>query len=159
MKSKILSILLIIMVISVGASVSFYKLSKTGSASATIAKPVVTVEGTSSFNINDVNEHTLGSGNTFIVKNYDSNNNITETEMKYYIEFVTTNIDISKLTLTLTRNGSAVTISNKKTPEFDLKIGAKQNDTFILKVKYNGSEDISNAKLSLKLHAYQVQPQ
>lgn len=153
-----LVILLIILILILcwiyfsGKSFSRYKTTVTSNGIAQVAKPVFIVDGDNNIKIDGIEDTTYN----FSVKNYDSNN-ISEVKTKYYIEI----INNSKASLNFElfdKENNRITLNENKTQIFELDKEIKQNDNYILKVKYKNdpaiTEDIQG-NVQIKVEAIQ----
>lgn len=126
---------------------------------AEIAKPIIEVRSNPAIDIND----SISEGSyTFYVRNYDENGKISEVNEQYTIEIQDTIDDRLKSTISyeLYKNGEKVTLQNQKTEIMELTNKNQQEDTYILKIKYNKNasrykKDILD-KVQIKVHSEQV---
>ncbi len=153
-----LVILLIILILILcwiyfsGKSFSRYKTTVTSNSITQVAKPVFIVDGDNNIKIDGIEDTTYN----FCVKNYDSNN-ISEVKTKYYIEI----INNSKASLDFElfdKENNRITLNENKTQIFELNKEIKQNDNYILKVKYENDPaitDVIQGNVQIKVEAIQ----
>lgn len=155
-----LVILLIILILILcwiyfsGKSFSRYKTTVSSNSVAEIAKPVFIVDGDPNIKIDGISDTSYH----FTVKNNDSAN-ISETNIKYYIEIV--NNSKAKLEFELLDSqNNIVSLNENKTKIFELNKGTIQNDNYILNVKYENdpaiTEDIQG-NVQIKVEAIQAE--
>ena len=124
--------------------------------SSQIAEPIVFVESNPSIDITaDKNFGTY----TFRIKNYDSNNKITESDLKYYIEILS-NLDDDSVNIELYKGEEKINLSDKKTAYMELSKNEKQDIEYKVKIVYdkdksNSIEDIIQ-KIQVKVHTEQM---
>ena len=122
---------------------------------AQIAKPILEVEKNSEIIINENNK--TGEYN-FKVKNYNESEEISQVNLKYYIEILDNNIDES-VKYELYKEEEKIDLNENKTNEFILKQGEKNEQEYKLKIEYNSDKnnigDIVK-EIQIKVHSEQL---
>ena len=122
---------------------------------AQIAKPILEVEKNSEIIINENNK--TGEYN-FKVKNYNESEEISQVNLKYYIEILDNNIDES-VKYELYKEEKKIDLNENKTNEFILKQGEKNEQEYKLKIEYNSDKnnigDIVK-EIQIKVHSEQL---
>lgn len=126
----------------------------TGNSSTEVAEPIFIMENTEKKLLNDENTEVEYY---FNIKNFNSNGNRSENDLKYYIE-IQPIVDPS-ITFTLYKDGTIVTLNNQKTDYIEL---TKDNDvthSYKLKVKYEREKTNStiDIKENIYIKAYAIQ--
>ena len=126
---------------------------------AEIAEPILEVRSNPTIDITDT--ETEGSY-TFYVRNYDKNGKKSDADIQYLIEIQDT-IDVKlkdTMSYELYKNGQKIELQEQKTNLMYLSHQSLQEDTYILKIKYN--KDASRYekdmldKIQIKIHSQQV---
>ena len=157
--SKLLTTILIIAIISVllfcgysmGKSIEeFIIKSKTE-----IAEPILVVENNPSIDITALNN--TGTY-TFKVKNYNEENQVTQTDLKYYIEILHNENDLVNIELYEKEN--KINLNNNKTDYMQISKDKKEEREYKIKITYN--KDDSNTindimeKIQVRVYSEQV---
>lgn len=126
---------------------------------AEIAQPILEVRSNPSIDITDT--ETEGSY-TFYVRNYDGNGKKSDVDIQYLVEIQDTIDERLKNTMNyeLYKNGQKIEIKEQKTNLMEIHHQNLQEDTYVLKIKYN--KDASRYKkdmldkIQIKIHSQQV---
>ena len=126
---------------------------------ADIAQPILEVRSNPSIDITDT--ETEGSY-TFYVRNYDGNGKKSDVDIQYLVEIQDTIDERLKNTMNyeLYKNGQKIEIKEQKTNLMEIHNQNLQEDTYVLKIKYN--KDASRYKkdmldkIQIKIHSQQV---
>ncbi len=120
-----------------------------------IAKPILEVEKDSEIIITEANNQ--GEYN-FKVKNYNNLDEISQVDLKYYIEILNDNLDKS-IKYSLYRENEEIELTENKTEEITLKKDLKQEQIYTLKVQYDSNQnnigDIIK-EIQIKVHSEQL---
>lgn len=122
---------------------------------AKIAEPILLIENNPSLDITATRNYGIY---TFKVKNYNEENKITETDLKYYIEILS-NTDNS-INIELYQNENKINLNNNKTEYIQISKDKKEEREYKIKITYdknksNTIEDIME-KIQVKVHTEQV---
>lgn len=120
-----------------------------------IAEPILVVENNPSLNIT-ANENT--GTYTFKVKNYNENNQITQTDLRYYIEILHNVNDL--VNIELYENENKINLNNNKTDFFEILKDKMVEREYKIKITYNNDEsntinDIME-KIQVKVYSEQL---
>lgn len=120
-----------------------------------IAEPILVVENNPSIDITALNNY---GTYTFKVKNFNQENKVTETDLKYYIEILS-NVDDSVI-IELYQENNKINLINNKTDYIQISNGEKQEVEYKIIIKYdkeksNNIYDIME-KIQVKVHTEQV---
>lgn len=120
-----------------------------------IAEPILVVENNPSIDITALNNY---GTYTFKVKNFNEQNKVTETDLKYYIEILS-NVDDS-ITIELYQGDNKIKLNNNKTDYIQISKEEKQEVEYKIVIKYdkeksNNIYDIME-KIQVKVHTEQV---
>lgn len=122
---------------------------------AQVAEPIFIIENNPSVDITAVNN--VGYY-TFKIKNYNEENKITETDLKYYIEILS-NLDNS-INIELYQNNNKINFDNNKTEYMKISKDKKEEIEYKIKVIYdkNKSTSITDImqKIQIKVHSEQM---
>ena len=122
---------------------------------AEIAQPIFIVENNPSIDITAINNYGIY---TFKVKNYNEQNKITETDLKYYIEILS-NTDNS-INIELYQNENKINLTNNKTEYIEISKDKKEEREYKIKITYdkNKSNTINDImeKIQVKVHTEQI---
>lgn len=157
--SRLLTITLIIFIIIL-LLLSGYSMAKTIEqfilkSTAEIAEPILIVENNPSIDITALNN--TGTY-TFKIKNYNEHNQITQTDLKYYIEILS-NTDNS-IDIELYQNENKIELINNKTEYIEISKDKKEEREYKIKITYD--KDKSNTindileKIQVRIHTEQV---
>ncbi len=136
---------------SIGKAISSTQIKSNGE----IAKPILIVENNPKIDITSKQKE----GNyIFYVKNYDETGEITQVDMKYYIQIL--NKEDDAISIKLLKNDKEISIKNNQTEEFTLKKQQRQQDKYKIEIKYDKEkstsiEDIMQ-KIEIKVHSEQA---
>ena len=121
---------------------------------AKIAEPIFVIENDESIKITNKNNNGIYN---FKIKNYDINNNRTETDLKYYIEILS-DIDDS-INIELYENDKKINLYENKTEYLEILKDEKKEKKYKVKIMYkdnlNIQEDIVD-KINIIVHAEQI---
>lgn len=157
--SKLLTITLIILIIilllfcgySMAKNIEEFILN----GQAEIAQPVLTVENNPSIDITAANNYGIY---TFKVKNYNEKNQVTQTDLKYYIEILS-NLDDS-INIELYQNENKINLTNSKTEYIQISKDKREEREYKIKITYdkNKSNTINDImeKIQVRVHTEQV---
>lgn len=120
-----------------------------------VAEPIFIVEDNPSIDITAENNYGVYN---FKIKNYDNQDKITETDLKYYIE-VLGNVDDS-VDIELYQGNNLISLNNNKTEYMKITKNKKEEIQYDVKIAYkkdrsNNIEDILE-KIQIKVHAEQI---
>lgn len=125
---------------------------------AEVAEPIIEVRTNPTIDITD--SATEGKY-TFYVRNYDENGKKSEVNIQYTIEIQDTIEGNLKNTMNyeLYKNGKKIELQDQKTNSMELSHQNLQEDTYVLKIKYNKNassykKDILD-KIQVKVHSQQ----
>ena len=122
---------------------------------AEIAQPIFIVENNPSIDITALNN--IGTY-TFKVKNYNEQNEVTQTALKYYIEILA-NTDNS-INIELYQNENKINLTNNKTEYIEISKDKKEEREYKIKITYdkNQSNTINDImeKIQVRVHTEQV---
>lgn len=122
---------------------------------AEIAEPILVVENNPSIDITA--EKNYGEY-TFKIKNYDQNNLITQTDLKYYIEILS-NSD-SAVKFELYQGENKIDLKDNKTEFIQISKDAKEEREYKIKIEYDKNIDTSIKdlleKIQVRVHTEQV---
>ena len=124
-------------------------------SNAQIANPILVVENNPSIDITAANNHGIY---TFKIKNFNEQNIVTETDLKYYIEILS-NIDKS-INMELYQGENKIELNNNKTEYIKISKDKKEEKEYKIKITYdknktNSITDIMQ-KIQVKVHTEQV---
>ncbi len=149
----IILIILIFFLSGFSMGKSFAKKDVTGKTE--IAKPILQVENGSALEINNTTEKGIYE---FKVKNYNEQGEITEVDLKYYIEILNY-LNNEAIEIKLYRNEEEVEIKENKTEEIILTKDEIKEDNYKLEVKYNKDKNVNMEdiveQLQIKVHSEQ----
>lgn len=160
-RKKLLLVIIIITVLAI-LFLSGFSLGKAYSKTdiqgiSKIAEPILDVENGSKIQIN--NKNTEGNYE-FKVKNFKQDDNrtiLTDVGMNYYIEVL--NTPHEAIELELYRGDEKIDLVQNKTKTFFMSKDIEQEDSYILKIKYNKNLNKSMSdimqELQIKVHAEQ----
>lgn len=144
--------ILILLIFSAVIFLSRYSLGKYFSktnieVNAEIAKPILKIEGDAILNISELKEKETYK---FKVKNYDESDQITQTDLEYYIEIISKaneNIDFK-----IYKEDKELNIDGNKTEKFLLSKEEKQEDNYKIEIlfkKISVQEIIQNVEIKV----------
>lgn len=160
-RKKLLLVIIIITVLAI-LFLSGFSLGKAYSKTdiqgiSKIAEPILDVENGSKIQIN--NKNTEGNYE-FKIKNFKQDDNrtiLTDVGMNYYIEVL--NTPHEAIELELYRGDEKIDLVQNKTKTFFMSKDIEQEDSYILKIKYNKNLNKSMSdimqELQIKVHAEQ----
>ncbi len=160
-RKKLLLVIIIITVLAI-LFLSGFSLGKAYSKTdiqgiSKIAEPILDVENGSKIQIN--NKNTEGNYE-FKVKNFKQDDNrtiLTDVGMNYYIEVL--NTPHEAIELELYRGDEKIDLVQNKTKTFFMSKDIEQEDSYIMKIKYNKNLNKSMSdimqELQIKVHAEQ----
>lgn len=152
----ILLFLLIFILGSIGIlnTFSMYKFTNAINVSGSIAKPIFVIEKDDTITKENVSESNLVNDYTFKVKNYNSNNEINEVELKYnfVIEDNNSEVDVTyKLYEVINGIDNELNLNNNISDTFILGINNIQEKNYKLKLIANSGIDLENNDLSTNI--------
>lgn len=120
-----------------------------------IAEPILIIENNPSIDITALNNY---GTYTFKIKNFNQQNKVTETDLKYYIEILS-NVDES-IIIELYQEKNKINLINNKTDYIHISKEEKQEIEYKIIIKYdkeksNNIYDIME-KIQVKVHTEQV---
>lgn len=120
-----------------------------------IASPILIVENNPSLDITAANNYGIYK---FKIKNFNEQNKVTETDLKYYIEILS-NIDKS-INIELYQGENKIELNNNKTEYMQISKNKKEEKEYKIKITYdktktNSITDIME-KIQVKVHTEQV---
>lgn len=118
-----------------------------------IAKPVLEVENNPEITITASNEKNTYD---FKVKNYNSNEEITQIDLLYTIEILTKTDE--RISFRLYKNDKEIPLENNKTQEMLLTKNEKKEDNYKLEILYNKEKNIQKdifQDIQIKVHSEQ----
>lgn len=151
--SKIVIIALLIILFFImlflftGKSFSNFFSKITGNSTTQTAKPVFVLENSEKKYLND--EHTE-IDYYFTVKNFDNNNNRSQTDLLYTIE-ITPQLN-SSIILTLYKDNKIINLKNQKTENIQLVNSNNETHSYRLNVKYD--RDRTNSTTDIKQNIF-----
>lgn len=120
-----------------------------------IAEPILVVENNPSIDITALNNYGIY---TFKIKNYNEQNQVTQTDLKYYIEILS-NTDKS-INIELYQNEDKIDLNNNKTEYIQISKAQKEEREYKIKITYdkNKSNTINDImeKIQVKVHTEQI---
>ena len=151
--SILILIILIILLMYKGTFSSFIA-KINGSSETQVAEPIFVMENTDKKILDD--EHTE-LDYYFTIKNFNSNNVRTQTDLKYYIE-IQPKVD-DTIILTLYRDNTIIPLNNQRTNYIDLGNASNITHSYRLHVKYDRDRNDSteDIKENIFIKAYAVQ--
>lgn len=124
-------------------------------SNAQIAEPIFIIENNPSVDITAVNNNGIY---TFKIKNYNEENKITETDLKYYIEILS-NLDGS-INIEIYQNDNKINFENNRTEYMKISKDKKEEIEYKIKITYdkNKSNSINDIieKIQVKVHTEQI---
>lgn len=160
-KKKIVLLLIIVLAFFYNVFNSYvwakYSMQYIINASAQIANPIVKIEGEETKQITILAPY---ASYVFSVKNYNELDEINEVKMRYYIEIISEKAEF--LEIHLYKDEQEILLTDYKTEEIELIIGEKQEDEYLLEVKFleNIEETLLEnlqANLEIKIHSIQME--
>lgn len=122
---------------------------------AEVAEPILVIENNPSIDITALNNSGIY---TFKIKNYNEKNQITQTDLKYYIEILS-NTDKS-INIELYQGEKKIDLNNNKTEYIQISKNKKEEREYTIKITYdkNKSNTINDImeKIQVKVHTEQV---
>ena len=119
---------------------------------AQVAEPILVVENNPAIDITE----TQNSGEyTFKIKNYNEQDKITETDLKYYIEIISDADDSVKIELYQQEN--QIKLNNNKTEFIKISKNQKEEIEYKIKITYNNTNSFKAiiGKIQVKVHTEQ----
>ncbi len=124
-------------------------------SNAQIAEPILIVENDPSTDITAEKKQGVYS---FRIKNYDEKDNLTEADLKYYIEILS-NIDNS-VKIELFQGENKLELNNNKTEYIQISKEKKEEREYKIKIMYDKDKSTSISdimeKIQVKVHTEQV---
>lgn len=157
--SRILTIILIIFIIilllfcgyTMAKSIEEYIIK----GRTEIAEPILVVENNPSIDITASKKSGIYS---FKIKNYNEQNKVTQTDLKYYIEILS-NLDDS-INIEVYQNENKINLNNNRTEYMQISKDKKEEREYKIKITYdkNKSNSINDImeKIQVKVHTEQV---
>lgn len=120
-----------------------------------IAEPILLIENNPQIDITELNNY---GEYAFKVKNYNEQNKVTETDLKYYIEILSNTDDSVKIELY--QNENKINLKNNKTDYIQISKDRKEEREYKIKITYdkNKSNTIGDImeKIQVKVHTEQM---
>lgn len=156
-KKIMLSLMLLIIIMVFFSGISFGKAIHNTLLKnhVEIAKPILEVEKNSEIMITETNRK---GEYEFKVKNYNDIEEISQVDLKYYIEILEENLDKS-IQFELYRENEKIELQNNKTTEIKLNKDTKEEHTYTLKIEYNSDKNTVGdilKDIQIKVHSEQV---
>lgn len=122
-------------------------------ANTGVAEPILIIENNPSIDITATQNYGIY---TFKVKNYNSNNKITEVDLKYYIEILA-NVD-DTINFKLYENEKEINLNNQKTEYINISKNKKEEREYKIEIEYDKTLAITDIleKVQVKVHTEQV---
>lgn len=122
---------------------------------AEIAEPILVVENNPSIDITALNNSGIY---TFKIKNYNEQNQVTQADLKYYIEILSNTDD--SINIELYQNENKINLNNNRTEYIQISKDKKEEREYKIKITYdkNKSNTINDImeKIQVKVHTEQV---
>ena len=122
---------------------------------AEIAEPILIVENNPSIDITASNNYGVYN---FKIKNYNEQNQVTQTDLKYYIEILSNTDD--SINIELYQNDNKVNLNENRTEFIQISKNQKEEREYKIKITYdkNKSNTIGDImeKIQVKVHTEQV---
>lgn len=125
-------LILLIFLLSYKNSFSSFFSKISGSSDTEVAEPIFVMENSEKKYLNDENSEV---DYYFTIKNFDTNNKRSETDLKYTIE-ITPKVD-SSIVLTLYKDNKIVSLKKQKTALIEMKQSSNVTHSYRLNVKYD----------------------
>lgn len=126
---------------------------------AQIAEPIIEIKSNPKI---DITESNKTGTYTFYVRNYNDNDKITETKIKYILK-IQDDIDEQlkdTIEFEIYKNGKQIDLKNQETEYMELTNLTKQNDKYDLKINYENNSNLSLSeivgKIQIKIHSQQL---
>lgn len=121
---------------------------------AEIAEPILVVENNPSIDITALNNTGIY---TFKVKNYNEKNQITQIDLKYYIEILHNENDL--VNIELYENENKIDLDNNKTEYISISKDKKEEREYKIKITYNKEESntINDIMEKIQVRVYSEQ--
>lgn len=154
MKKEIIKIIVVAFVLTIILSTislgKYFNKTKINVNSG-VAIPIIKLEGEQKLIINNNQENKVYN---LAVKNYDENEQITQVELKYYIEIISKKND--DINFKIYKEEKELNINNNKTEKFLLTKENKQQDNYKIEILLNKkiSEDILQ-NIEIKVYSEQ----
>lgn len=157
--SKIVTVILIVFIIILLLFCG-YSMAKTIEeviikSNAQIAEPILVIENNPSIDITALNNSGIY---TFKIKNYNEQKQLTQTDLKYYIEILSDTDD--SINIELYQNENKINLNNNKTDYIQISKDKKEEREYKIKITYdkNKSNTINDImeKIQVKVHTEQV---
>lgn len=121
---------------------------------AEIAQPMLIIENNPSVDITAKNSY---GEYVFKIKNYNEKNQITQADLKYYVEIISNNDN--SINLELYQENNKINLTNNKTDYIHIAKGQKIEREYKIKIKYD-KNNIENAndiieKIQIRVHTEQ----
>lgn len=149
---KILMIILALLIIliflfSYKNSFSSFFSKITGNSNTEVATPIFVMENSEKKILNDENTEI---DYYFVIKNFDENNQRSETDLKYTIK-ITPILDKS-ISLTLFKDNEIIELNNQETGKIELKHNSNTIHSYRLHVKYDREKTNATTDIREKIH-------
>ena len=125
---------------------------------AEVAEPILVVENNPSIDITAEKKY---GEYAFKIKNYNQNNSITQTDLKYYIEILSNNDN--SICFELYQGENKIDLKDNKTEYIQISKDSKEEREYIIKIKYDKNVTIQNQtindildKIQVRVHSEQV---
>ena len=121
-----------------------------------IAKPILEIEKGEEISITENNKQGEYS---FTVKNYNQSEEISQVDLKYYIEILENGLE-DAIQYQLYKDNEVLVLKENKTEEIIFQRDLKEEQNYVLKVTYDDSKNtIEDMKqdIQIKIHSEQIQ--
>ena len=122
---------------------------------AQIAKPILVVENNPTIDVTTLQNTGFYD---FKVKNYNSDNEINQIDLKYYIEIISEYDEA--IIFKIYKNGEEIQLEENKTKEILLSKGTKEEQNYRLEIIYDKTKSTSTQDIvqdvQIKVHSEQV---
>ena len=147
-------IFIVILLLIYGYSMAKVIDEKIIKTSAEIAQPMLIVENSPSVDITAKNNY---GEYTFKVKNYNEKNQITQADLKYYVEIISNNDN--SINFEIYQENNKINLTNNKTDYIHIAKGQKIEKEYKIKITYN-KKNTKNAndiieKIQIRVHTEQ----
>lgn len=124
-------------------------------SNAQIAEPILTIENNPSIDITAAKNTGIY---TFRVKNYNTQNKLTEVDLKYYIEILSN--EDNSINIELYQNENKINLKEHKTEYIEISKDKKEEREYKIKITYDKNKAVNLAdimqKIQVKVHTEQV---
>lgn len=147
-------IFIVILLLLSGYSMAKMINEKIIKTNAQIAQPMLIIENNPSVDITAKNNY---GEYTFKVKNYNEKNQITQADLKYYVEIISNNDN--SISYEIYQEDNKINLTNNKTDYIHISKGQKIEREYKIKIKYdkNNTENANDImeKIQIRVHTEQ----